>query len=325
MAQDTFVGIDVAQEHLDWVVRPDGQPARIANQAAAIDALIAQLKVRAPTLIVLEATGGLEAPLAAALAVAGLPTAIVNPRQVRRFAEATGQLAKTDRLDAQVLAHFAEAIRPPQRPLPDAQTQAMSALLTRRRQLIEMLTAEKNRVARTSPAVQARVHAHITWLERELADLDADLGRAVQASPVWCAKEAILRSTPGVGPVLTRTLLFELPELGTLTAKQIAKLVGVAPLNRDSGRQQGKRQIWGGRSAVRTALYMASLAATRCNPVIQHYYQRLLTTGKPKKVALVACMHKLLTILNAMIKHNTPWQPPQPQPAQPTAPSLQGA
>jgi transposase len=315
MAKAVFVGIDVSQAHLDWVVRPAGQPQRTAKEAAAIDTLIGQLQQQAPTLIVMEATGGLEWPVAAALAVAGLPVAVVNPRQVRRFAEATGQLAKTDRLDAAVLAHFAEAIRPPVRRLPDAQTQALSALLTRRRQLLEMLTAEKNRLLRASAVVQPRLEAHITWLTQELADLDGDLGQAVQASPIWCAKEALLRSVPGVGPVLARTLLFELPELGCLTSKQLAKLVGVAPLNRDSGRQQGKRQIWGGRSTIRSALYMGSLAATRYNPVIKRYYQRLLTAGKPKKVALVACMHKLLTILNAMLKHNTAWQPPQEQPA----------
>jgi transposase len=325
MLTPVFVGIDVSKDYLDWLVRPGGAAQRSANHAAAIDDLIGELTAQAPTLIVLEATGGLELPLAAALAVAGLPVVIVNPRQVRRFAEATGQLAKTDRLDAQVLAHFAEAIRPPVRPLPDAETQALSALLTRRRQLVEMLTAERNRLLRATSTVQPRLEAHITWLEQELADLDGDLGQAVQASPVWCAKEAVLRSTPGVGPVLARTLLFELPELGRLSEKQIAKLVGVAPLNRDSGRQQGKRQIWGGRSTIRTALYMGSLAATRYNPVIKAFYQRLLKAGKPKKVALVACMHKLLTILNAMVKHNTPWQPPQPQSADPPTPCLQGA
>jgi transposase len=325
MTRPVFVGIDVSKEHLDWVVRPGGSPVRTANQAAAIDDLVARLQAQAPTLIVLEATGGLETPVVAALAVAGLPVAVVNPRQVRRFAEATGQLAKTDRLDAQVLAHFAEAIRPPVRALPDAQTQALSALLTRRRQLIEMLTAERNRLLRATPAVQGRLAAHITWLEQELTDLDGELSQAVQASPVWCAKESLLRSTPGVGPVLARTLLFDLPELGSLTAKELAKLAGVAPLNRDSGRQQGKRQIWGGRSTIRTALYMGSLAATRYNPVIKAFYERLLKAGKPKKVALVACMHKLLTILNAMVKHNTPWQPPQPAAADPVSPALQGA
>jgi transposase len=257
----------------------------------------------------MEATGGLEMPLAAALAVAGLPVAVINPRQTRRFAEATGQLAKTDTLDAQILAHFAEAIHPPPRALPDGQTQELSALLARRRQLIEMLTAEKNRRHSAIAQVQPRLEAHIAWLEQELADLDHDLNQAVQDSPIWREKDELLRSVPGVGAVLARTLLFDLPELGCLSDSQIGKLVGVVPLNRDSGQQKGKRRIWGGRAVVRTALYMATLSAIRCNPVIKAFYERLVKAGKPKKVALTACMHKLLTILNAILRNHTPWRP----------------
>jgi transposase len=304
-----FVGIDVAKDHLDIAFRPGGQSQRIRNREADIEPLVQELLALQPTLIVLEATGGLEMPVAAALAVAGLPVAIVNPRQVRRFAEATGQLAKTDRIDGDVMAHFAEAVRPQPRAVPDEQTQQMGALLARRRQLVEMLAAEKNRLHSALPRVRPQLKAHIGWLEAALAELDHDLNQAVKDSPLWRDKEDLLRSVPGVGPVLARTLLFELPELGALNHKQIAKLVGVAPLNRDSGRHQGKRLIWGGRAVVRTALYMAALSAVRFNPVIQIFYQRLIKAGKAKKAALTACMHKLLTILNAMVAHQTAWRP----------------
>jgi transposase len=257
----------------------------------------------------LEATGGLELPLTSALALAGLPVVVVNPRQVRDFAKATGQLAKTDVLDAQVLARFAEVIRPEPRPLPDEQTQVLAALVTRRRQLIEMLTAEKNRLASARPAIRKNLRAHIAWLERALQHADTDLADAIRQSPVWREKDELLRSVPGIGPVLTTTLLANLPELGTLTHKQIAALVGVAPLNRDSGTLRGRRTVWGGRAQVRTALYMGAIVAARFNPVIRGFYQRLRTAGKAKKVALVACMRKLLTIVNAMLKHRTPWNP----------------
>lgn len=261
-----------------------------------------------PTLIVLEATGGLELPLTGALAATGLPVVVVNPRQVRDFAKATGRLAKTDALDAAILAQFAEAVRPALRPLPDAATQALSALLTRRRQLLEMRTAEQNRLGSARSPVHKGIRAHITWLDHRLADLDLDLGRTIRESPVWREQDDLLQSTPGVGPVLARTLLADLPELGTLNRKQVAALVGVAPLNRDSGTLRGRRTIWGGRAPVRAALYMSALAATRFNPVIRAFYQRLCATGKAKKVALTACMHKLLLILNAMVKHRIPWQ-----------------
>lgn len=233
---------------------------------------------------------------------------VVNARQVRDFAKATGQLAKTDAIDAAVLAHFAEAVRPALRPLPDAATQALSALMMRRRQLIEMRTAEQNRLGSAPASVRSRIRAHLTWLTRELAHLDDDLTQTIRESPVWCEKDDLLQSTPAVGPVLARTLLAALPELGTLNRKQIAALVGVAPLNRDSGTLRGRRIVWGGRAHVRAALYMSALVATRYNPVIRAFYQRLCAAGKAKKVALTACMHKLLTILNTMLKHGTRWQ-----------------
>jgi transposase len=258
--------------------------------------------------VVLEATGGFEGPLAAALATATLPVVVINPRQVRDFARATGKLAKTDTLDAQVLAQFAEAVRPVPRPLPDAQTQALSALLTRRRQLIEMLTAERNRLGSVSPHIHREIQDHITWLEHRLARIDQDLDQAIRESPLWREKDDLLQTTPGVGPVLSRTLLADLPELGTLNRKQIAALVGVAPLNRDSGSLRGKRTVWGGRSHVRATLYMGTLAGVRYNPVLKAFFQRLRAAGKAPKVALTACMRKLLTILNAMMKHLTPWQ-----------------
>jgi transposase len=256
----------------------------------------------------LEATGKLEVPLASALAAAGLPVAVVNPRQVRDFAKASGLLAKTDLLDAQILARVAEVMRPEPRPLADEQTQALAAILARRRQLIEMLTAEKNRLGAAPKPVRKSLRAPIVWLEREVAHTDADLAQAIRESPVWRAKDDRLRSTPGVGPVLATTLLAGLPELGTLNRKQIAALVGVAPLNRDSGTLRGKRTIWGGRAHVRAVLYMAAVVAARYNPVIRTFYHRLLAAGKAKKVALTACMRKLLTILNAMMKHRTPWR-----------------
>jgi len=233
---------------------------------------------------------------------------VVNPRQVRDVAKATGRLAKTDALDAAILAQFAEAVRPPRRPLPDAATRALSALLTRRRQLLDRRTAEQNRLGTAPGPVRTRIRAHLTWLRHELAHLDEDLGRTIHESPVWREQDDLLQSVPGVGPVVARTLLASLPELGTLNRKQLAALVGVAPLNRDSGTLRGRRTIWGGRASVRTVLYMSALAASRCNPVIRAFYQRLIAAGKAKKVALTACMHKLLMILNAMVKHRTSWE-----------------
>lgn len=307
---ETFVGIDVAKAQLDIAVRPTGEQWTSPPDDAGLTALVHRLQPVRPTLIVLEATGGWEIPVASALAAAGLPVAVVNPRQVRAFAKATGRLAKTDRLDAQVLAQFAEAVRPAPRPLPDATTQELTALLARRRQLVEMLTAEKHRLGRASARVQPDIQAHLAWLEKRLGRVDDDLATLIRTSPLWREQDDLLQSVPGVGPVLATTLLAELSELGTLTRQQIAALAGVAPLNRDSGTLRGKRCIWGGRATVRAVLYMGALVATRCNPVLKAFYHRLLAAGKAKKVALVACMRKLLTILNAMLKHRTPWRPP---------------
>ena len=302
-----FVGIDVSQVRLDIAVRP-GASSSHPHDESAIAAVVEQLRALRPTLIVLEATGGMEIPLTSALATVDLPVVVVNPRQVRDFAKASGRLAKTDALDAQVLAQFAEVMRPQPRPLPDAATRALAALVTRRRQLVEMLTAEKNRLLSAASPIRKRVRVHIAWLERELDQTNAELSEAIRHSPVWRDKDELLQSVPGVGPVLTSTLLASLPELGTLTNKQIAALVGVAPLNRDSGTLRGRRTVWGGRAQVRAVLYMGAIVAARFNPVIRAFYQRLQRTGKAKKVALTACMRKLLTILNAMLKHRTPWR-----------------
>jgi transposase len=307
MSSLVFVGIDVSQARLDIAVRP-GAPFSIAHTESALATLVEQLRALSPTLIVLEATGGMEIPLTSALATAGLPVVVVNPRQVRDFAKASGRLAKTDALDAQVLAQFAEVMRPQPRPFPDAEARALAALLTRRRQLVEMLTAEKNRLLSASSPIRKRVRTHIVWLERELEHTNTDLAEAIRQSPVWREKDELLQSVPGVGPVVTSTLLASLPELGMLTNKQIAALVGVAPLNRDSGTLRGRRTVWGGRAQVRAVLYMGALVAARFNPVIRAFYQRLCRGGKAKKVALTACMRKLLVILNTMIKHRTPWR-----------------
>ena len=308
------VGIDVSQSQLDVAVRP-GTGFSVSNDEAGWATVVVRLQPLKLVRIVLEATGGLEVPLVGALAAARLPVIVVNPRHVRDFARATGQLAKTDALDAQILAHFAEAIRPPFRPLPDAQTQALAALAARRRHLVEMLTAEKNRLRTATPATRQSLRRHLVWLQRERTQLDVDLTQAIHASPVWRDTDTLLKSVPGVGPVLTATVLANVPELGILTQKQIAALVGVAPLNRDSGTLHGKRLVWGGRAHVRAALYMAALVAPRRNPVIRTFYQRLCQAGKAKKLALTACMRKLLIILNAMVKSRTPWRVAVSQPA----------
>ena len=305
--QGVFVGIDVSKAHLDVAVRPTGDEWRSPNTDAGVRRAAARLKDLRPALVVLEATGGLEVPLAGALAALGLPVVVMNPRQVRDFARSVGRLAKTDALDARVLAHFAEAVRPEPRPLPDEQSQELSSLISRRRQVSEMLTAEKNRLRTARGPVRRRLQAHIRWLERELSEIDGDLDGSIRESPLWQAKDDILKSVPGVGPVVSVTLLSELPELGRLNRKEIAALVGVAPLNRDSGTLAGRRTVWGGRARVRAALYMAALVATRYNPVVREFYRRLCAAGKAKKVALTACMRKLLLILNSMIKHRTRW------------------
>jgi len=303
------VGIDVSKAALDVALRPSGEAWRCANNEAGIAELVGRLQALSPQLIVLEATGGLERLMVAALALAGLPIAVVNPRQVRNFAKATGRLAKTDALDAAALAHFAEAIHPAPRPLPDAASQALAALVERRRQVVGMLTAEQNRFQQALPAVRPKVAAHIQWLEQALKELDAELDQMLRASPLWRERDQLLRSVPGVGPTVSLTLLAHLPELGQGSVKHLATLVGLAPLNRDSGAWRGTRAIWGGRRQVRSALYMAALVGVRHNPVLHAFYQRLLTHGKPKKVALTACMHKLLTILHAVLRDHTPWQP----------------
>jgi transposase len=307
MPSPIYVGIDVAKARLDVAVRPSGEQWISAPDAPGLEELVERLQALQPELIVLEATGGREGAVVAALAAAGLPVAVVNPRQVRDFARAVGQLAKTDVLDAQVLAHFAEAIHPTPRPLPDAQAQELTALLARRRQLIQMQTAERHLLDTALPRVQAHIQRHVAWLQAELADLDRTLHDQVQASPVWREQENLLRSVPGIGPTTALTLLADLPELGRLDRKAIAALVGVAPLSCESGTWRGRRIVWGGRARVRTVLYMATLVATRRNPLIAAFYTRLCAAGKPKKVALIACMHKLLTILNAIVRHGTPW------------------
>lgn len=308
-----FVGIDVSKAQLDLALQPEGPGLSAPNTEPGIATMVGHLRTVKPALIVLEATGGLERPLVRALVEAKLPAVVVNPRQVRDFAKATGHLAKTDALDAHVLARFAEAVRPALRPVPDANTQELATLMTRRRQLVEMLTAEKNRLSSAPTRVQKRIQAHIAWLTTELARVEKDLDHAIRNSPVWREQEDLLQSVPGIGPVVTRTLLAELPELGALNRKQIAALVGIAPFNRDSGTMRGKRTVWGGRAPVRATLYMAALVAARHNPVIRTFYHRLCAAGKAKKVALIACMRKLLTILNAMMKHQTPWCPETPR------------
>lgn len=308
MSKSLYVGIDVSKDHLDIAVSAEGESWTVAHDDAGVSALVQRLQGLAVRLVVVEATGGYEARVVAALATAGLPVTLVNPRQVRDFARASGRLAKTDVLDARMLAQFAETMRPPVRPLPDAETQHLAALMNRRRQLIEMHTAESNRLRAATVAMQQEIQAHLTWLKKRLAALDRELGKAVQASELWRHRDALLQSTPGVGPTLARTLLADLPELGSLDRRQIAALVGVAPFNRDSGTWRGRRSVWGGRSHVRHVLYMAALTATRYNRTIKSFYQRLITAGKKFKVAIVACMRKLLTILNAMLKHGTQWR-----------------
>ena len=305
-----YVGIDVAKAQVDVAIRPGGDRREVSNDPAGIAALVAQMQQLNPAALALEATGGLELPLVAALAAASLPVVVVNPRQVRDFAKATGRLAKTDSLDAAVLAHFAEAVRPPRRPLRDAETQVLSSLVARRHQVMTMLVAERNRLSSAAMAVRPSIEAHIAWLKQQLDDLDQGLRQTLRQSPVWREKDDLLRSVPGIGNQISLTLLAYLPELGTLNRRQIAALVGVAPFNRDSGTLRGKRTVWGGRARVRIARYMGALVASRFNPVIRDFYQRLLSAGKPKKLALTACMCKLLIILNSMLKYGSSWNHP---------------
>jgi transposase len=316
---EPYAGVDVSKDRLELCVRRGREAGEgehtfgVSNDPAGTQTLLARLLEERPVLVIVEATGGFERPVAAALAAAGLPIAVVNPRQAREFARATGRLAKTDRIDAHLLARFAQAVRPAPRPVPEEEAQALAEITARPRQVVGMLTAEKNRLgaAATTKPVRGRLQAHVRWLEKELSRTDGDLEEAIAKSPSWRENEELLRGVAGVGPVVARTLLAELPELGSLPPKQLAALVGVAPLNRDSGAFRGRRAVWGGRATVRAALYLGALVATRHNPQIKEFYERLLGAGKLRKVALVACMRKLLIILNAMLKNRTPWRFPQ--------------
>lgn len=303
-----WVGIDVSKHYLDIYIRPSGEAFREPNTDPGIVKLVQRLQQLQPQLVVLEATGGMEVPAAVALSTAAIPVAVVNPRQVRDFAKACGKLAKSDAIDAAVLAHFADAIRPQVRALPDAQARELGELVARRRQVVEMITAEKARLAGMTGRMRQDIKTHIEWLQQRLDDLDGQLQTLIRQTPVWYERVNLLKSVPGVGDVLSSTLLVELPELGSLSHKQISNLVGLAPLNRDSGKMRAHRMIWGGRAQVRAVLYMGILVAVRFNPVLKQFYERLRHKGKPAKVALTACMHKLLIILNAMMKNHTPWQ-----------------
>ena len=318
------VGLDVSKGSVVIAVDPTGERWTSETTPAAIDALVVRLRALGPAIVVVEATGGYERALVAACATAGLPVAVVNPRQVRAFAQALGRTAKTDAIDAAVLATFGARVQPEARAIPDAATQALAALVVRRRQLIEMIGMERRRLEQAPPTgrITRDLRHHIRWLERRVEDVDEEIGTAIQASPVWRVHDDLLRSVPGIGPTTARTLLAELPELGRLDRRAIAALVGVAPFNCDSGEHRGQRHIWGGRAAVRATVYMAALAATRHNPVLRAFYRRLIAAGKRPKVALVATMRKLLTILNTMMKHQKRWNPEATStPASPSRPA----
>lgn len=306
--EQIFVGIDVAKDRLDLHVLPSGESFAVARDSDALEALVERLRALDPGLIVLEATGGFEIAVASALAAARLPLAVVNPRQIRDFARALGLLAKTDALDAKVIALFAERVRPEARPLADAQTRALGDLIARRRQIVVMMTAERNRRSRlTSRRMVKSVDRLLLALQKELSALEQELDDSIRGTPAWREAEDLLKSVPGIGDITARSLLAELPELGSLDRKKIAALAGLAPFNRDSGSLRGRRTIRGGRSHVRTTLYMAAVVASQHNPVLKTFYQRLIQAGKPKKLALVAVMRKLLTILNAIMRDRTPW------------------
>jgi transposase len=307
--EQVFVGIDVAKGRLDVHVRPSGEAFAVARDGEGVTWLTARLAALKPALVVSEATGGFEQVVAASLAAAGLPIVVVNPRQIRDFARALGKLAKTDRIDAETIALFAERVRPELRALPDAQARLLGELVARRRQLIEMMTAEGNRARQVETRrVKKRIDRHRDMLQAELSEIESELDETIRGTPIWRDKDDLLQSVPGVGNALARTLIADLPELGQLDRKKIAALVGVAPFNRDSGTLRGKRTVWGGRAAIRATLYMAALVASRRNPVIAAFYKRLLAAGKAKKLALTACMRKLLTILNAIVRDQKPWQ-----------------
>jgi transposase len=306
---DCFIGIDVSKATLDIAALPDGERWTVTHEDQGLAELAPRLVALTPVLVVLEATGGFELLAALTLAKVGRPIAVVNPRQVRDVAKAMGRLAKTDALDAGILADFAQRVRPEPRPLPDEAALLLESLLTRRRQIVDMLTAETNRLGFARGPVQRDIRQHIRWLEKRLRDVDGDLQDAVTASPLDHAKAELRRSVPGVGPVTTLTRLATRPELGQLSRHQIAALVGVAPMNRDRGRMRGTRMVWGGRAPVRAVLYMAALVGLKHNPVLRVFYERLRAAGKPFKVAVTAGMRKLLTILNAMLHQNRRWDP----------------
>lgn len=315
MTEQTYVGIDVSKARLDVDQYPVSEPRQFEQSARGHHTLVEYLQSLSPELIVMEATGGLEIPIAAQLATAGLPVVVVNPRQARDFAKAVGVLAKTDAVDAYVLARFAESVRPQVRPLKSSETRELEALLTRRSQIVDMITAENNRLSSARGRIAKQIRQHITWLKKRLDEADHDLDDEVKRSPIWQHQLELLTSVPGVGRVTAIALLAQLPELGSLSRRQVSALVGVCPYSRDSGSMRGRRTIWGGRAAVRAKLYMAAIVATRHNPILKAFYARLVEAGKPKKVAIVACMRKLLVILNAMLKTNQPWQPHRVQQA----------
>ena len=305
----TCVGIDVSKDRLDVHVLPTGEAFAVARDGKGLESLVERLMVLDVSLVVLEATGGFETTVAAALAGVGLPLAVVNPRQIRSFAKALGKLAKTDAIDAEVIALFADKVRPQARPLPTSDARALGELVARRRQIVEMIGMEASRRRHAADKRLARtIDRHLAFLEKELAAVDADIDTDVRASPAWREKEDLLASVPGVGPVTARTLIAELPELGSLDRRKLAALVGVAPFNRDSGAWRGHRMIGGGRTSVRNVLYMAALVAIRHNPVVRATYQRLVNRGRPKKVAIIACLRQLLTILNAIVRTKSPWK-----------------
>jgi transposase len=305
----TFIGVDIAKDSFEFAIYGDDRHFNMGNDETGIRQAVEQIQRLSPELVVLEATGGYEFTLVAALSVAKLPVVVINPRLVRDFAKATGHLAKTDAIDAAVLAHYAAVIKPDIRPIADADMLLLKEIVSRRQQLVEILVAERNRLGVAhNPAVKADIQAHIDWLKKRLDQADGELRKQIEGSPLWRAKDDLLRTVPGVGPMTSAALLANLPELGRLNRHQIAALVGVAPFNRDSGRMRGKRAVWGGRSRVKATLYMAALSATKWNPAIKTFYERLCASGKPKKVALTACMRKLLIVLNSMMKNNTAWR-----------------
>jgi transposase len=304
-----FVGIDVAKNRLDVHIQPSGEAFAVTRDEVGLADLARRVAILSPLVVALEATGGYEVVVAATLAAAALPVVVINPRQVRQFARATGRLAKTDTLDAQTIAAFAAAVRPPVRAIPDAQARLLTQLVARRRQLVDMLGAEQNRRQLIEPALQGRLDAHIRWLQQAVHELDDDIHTAIRSSPMWRATEDLLRSVPGIGPITASTLIADLPELGRLDRRKIAALVGVAPINRDSGTVRGRRMIAGGRAPVRHVLYMATVAAIRHNAIIAAFYRRLVADGRPGKLAVTAAMRKLLVILNAILRDGRPWQP----------------